>query len=454
MKKPNILFLMTDQQRWDCVGANGNKLIQTPHLDALARDSVNFSHSFASAMACVPSRACIMTGQHVTAHGVRSTAGTQWLQPGTPTLPGVFRDHGYHTVSVGKTHFKPWHSLWGFERRVAVESKYDISQGKDEYRVVLRELGLSDKTVGHHTPGFGAAFKSMASSELPPDYYIDSYIGRRGVETLNEVTEDGHPFFLAVSFCGPHDPFDPPPPYSEMYDHEKMPTGLFREGELECLPEEILSKVRDMGKEHLDLTRVPLEKRKEIAAHYYGNISLIDDWVGRLIDGLKQKGLYQDTLIVFTSDHGEYLGDHSLYYKGFFPCDSDTRVPLIIKAPGFSPGICPELVGNVSLMPTLLDLCGLPIPDTVQGRSVKKIMKGSEPGDEAVVTFSEQGPAWRIRTKEWAYVYREGHGHDQLYNLADDPHELENLAENSDQSEQRHCMLRLLFKHLAISSSS
>lgn len=452
MSQPNILFILTDQQRWDCVGANGNDVIRTPNLDALAHDGTNFSNSFVNAMACVPSRACIMSGQHVPVHGVRKTGAggekDQWLRPETPTLPGTFSANGYHSIGVGKMHFSPWYTLSGFDRRVIVESKYNVVK-PDEYRVVLRELGLADKTIGHHTPGFGAEYKSMPTTELPAEYHIDNYIGRRGVETLREVTAMNKPFLLAVSFCGPHDPYDPPPPYDTMYRHEDMPLGHWREGELDCLSNDELHRVKDMGMEHLDLTAVPEAKKREIAAHYYGNVSLIDHWVGQLVDELKSHGLYEETIIVFTSDHGEYLGDHNVYFKGYFPCDSDTRVPLILKAPAIDPGTtCEALTGNVNLMPTLLELADLPVPRSVQGRSLLPALRGDDFGDEAVLTFSERGPAWRLRTREWAYVFREGEGIDQLYNLDDDPHELRNLASDPAWADVRYTMQRLLIESL------
>lgn len=441
-RKPNVLFIMTDQQRWDCVGANRNPIIRTPNLDALAADGVNFSNSFTNAIACVPSRAGLMSGQYVHTHGVRDTGGTRWLHPETPTLPGCFSAQGYHTVGVGKMHFKPWYVLGGFDRRVICDGQYDPSQGEDEYRVVLREKGLLDKGIGHHTPHFGKEYKSIPTTELPPEYYMDNYIGRRGVQTLNKIAISHQPFFLAVSFVGPHDPYDPPPPYCQMYDHAQMPTGYAREGELDILPEHVLKGVTDMGKEHLNLTAVPEAKKREITAHYYGNITLIDDWVGKLMDTLKQRGLYDDTIIVFTSDHGEYLGDHNLYYKGYFPCDSDCKVPLILKAPGLPTGLCDALTGNVDVMPTLLDCAGLATPDTVQGRSLLPVIRNEAAGDEAIATYSERGPARRLRTREWAWVSRDGEGHEQLYYLPDDPHELNNLADAKPQIIKKLQMLQ------------
>ena len=429
------------------MAANGNPLIRTPNLDALARDGVSFAHSYVNAVACMPSRACLMSGQHANAHGVLRTCRGPWLQPSTPTLPGCFSAAGYQTVGVGKMHFQPWHVLGGFDRRVFTESKYDGTGGQDEYRQTLKALGLHNKNIGHHTPGFGKAFKTMPTTELPPDLHIDAFIGRRGAETLEQLAGRGGPFFLMVSFCGPHEPWDPPPPYDTMYDLGAMPTGWSRKGELDILPARVLKGITDMGIEHLNLTAVPDAKKREITAYYYGNVTLIDHWVGRILDALKRRGLYDDTVIVFTSDHGEYLGDHNTYYKADFPCDSDCRVPLILKAPGARPGARPErIVGNVDIMPALLDLAGIRVPESCQGRNLLTAEPGSTPESECAITYSESGPSYRVRTRDWAYVRWAGGSPETLYHVAEDPHELNNLAGDTALAEQKRFMRDLLFR--------
>ena len=442
--KRNVLLIMTDEQRWDCVGANGNALIRTPHLDSLARDGISFRHSYTCAMACVPSRASLMSGQYVHAHGVTSTnTDARWLNPDLPTLPGCFSADGYNAVGVGKMHFSPWYTMGGFQRRVFIENP---DEPEDSYHQALEEAGLHRKFIGHHTPGFGKAFKSMPSSELTPDYHIDGYTGKRGLENLEQLIHKPEPFFLMVSFTGPHEPLDPPAPYDTMYDQASMPVGPYREGELDCLPAHVMKDITDMGIEHLNLTTISDAKKREMTAYYYAKITMIDDYIGKLLDTLKAHNLYDDTVILFTSDHGEYLGDHNIYYKTYFPCDSDCRVPFILKAPGIQAGAPKEaLVGNVDIMPTLLDAAGLDIPVTCQGVSVMPVARG-EMTDlrDCIITYSETGPAYRLRTKEWAYVYRDGEGHDQMYNLADDPHELNNLAQHPHYAQAADRMRRRL----------
>lgn len=432
---------MTDQQRWDCIGANGNSIIKTPNLDSLAQDGVNFTHHFCSAAACVPSRACLMSGQHVHVHGVDSTSRNKWLTEDLPTLPGCFTAAGYNTAGVGKMHFTPWNLPGGFERRVVVDG---ISEEED-YARMLKEKGLWGKQIGHHTPGFGAAFKSMPTTELSAEDHVDGFVGRRGVEELESLLKREEPFLLAVSFVGPHEPLDPPHPYDRMYDPSQMTVGPWREGELDILPEHVYRGIVDMGIEHLNLTAVPDAKKREMMAYYYAKCSMIDDWVGRLIETLRRKGQYDDTIIVYTSDHGEYLGDHNIYYKAYFPCDSDCRIPLIIKAAGQESGsVSDRLSGNVDLMPTLLELAGIPVPDTCQGSNCLSPADETGSDRDCAVTYSETGPAYRLRTREWAYVYRPGGEHDQLYHVAEDRHELNNLSANPEFKEQRDFMRQRL----------
>lgn len=431
--KPNVIFIMTDQQRRDCLGVNGNAILKTPNLDSIADDGVNFTGSFTSAIACVPSRACIMSGQYPHVNGVQTTAGGNWLRPETPTLPGAFSAQGYRSVGVGKMHFSPWTNLSGFDERVIIESKY--MEEDDEYRLYLKEKGIFHKRIGHHSPDFGKEYKCIPTTELSPDDHIDGYIGRKGVSKLNELLDAGKPFFINVSFCGPHDPFDPPAEYAKLYPPEKMQTGKFREGELDVLPPEMLRRITSMGKEKLDLTKIPEAKKREIISFYYANITFIDEWVGKIVDLLKARGEYENTVIAFTSDHGEYLTDHNILFKSYFPCDSDCAVPLFIK-PHSSCGKwmnrCDRLVDNASIMPTLLDIAGLEIPASCQGKSLKSLIIGSDdsPGyDDFVVTYAEGCPAWRVRTRTHAFVYRHEENSCQLYDLRNDPHELHNLIQ-------------------------
>jgi choline-sulfatase len=161
------------------------------------------------------------------------------------------------------------------------------------------------------------------------------------------------------------------------------------------------------------------------------------------VQTLKEANAYDDTVILFTSDHGDYLGDHALCYKGTFPCDADTRVPLVFKCPGLASSRCDQLIGNVDVMPTLLAAAGVEVPTTCQGFDLRPYLANGKAPRNEIVIYNEPGPTYRLRTAEWAYVFRPG-GRDQLYHLSDDPHELNNLADRPAQASQLRLMQRRL----------
>lgn len=421
MKQPNILFITTDQQRWDCVHANGNDIIRTPAMDRLAAEGARFTHSYTSAAACVPSRATWITGQYPHTHGATDTSGRHFLPPGTPTLMSLLSAAGYHTVGVGKMHFFPWNELWGFDLRVTGEGYED-----DDYSRMLKEKGLFGQQVGHHTPGFGDACKAVPSP-LHEDDQLDGWVGKRGVDMLRERAQD--PFFLWVSFNGPHEPWDPPAPYDRLYRPEDMPPRRAAHDEFARIPPSIRPAAADMGIEHIDLTAIDDGFLARIKALYYGKISHIDRWVGVLLRVLDEKGLAENTLVVFTSDHGELLGDHRLFYKCYLPCEADMRVPLLIRWPQrFKSGICNAFTGSVNLMPTLLDAAGVSIPSSCQGESLLPLLEGKQAGGpEYVVSYAEPG-RYRIRDRRYAYTRYPDQTMDTLYDLERDPWELDNLC--------------------------
>ena len=355
--KPNIVMITPDQLRFDCLHCYGNPVIKTPNLDRLADEGVRFEYAYAQNPVCQPSRASIMTGRYIHEHGVvRNVAG---LPLHEKTLMHYLSQNGYLTAAVGKMHMYPKYGPFGF--------KYlDLTEGKgganDNYRLYLKNKGLegmNTRAKGEKLP-FG-----VYTNALPAEDYIDSYIGRKAVKFIYE--NKVRPFFLWVGFCGPHLPFDPPEPYDKLYSPEEVPLPPKFPGDLENKP-----MVRHMV-DWYDLDKLEEKILRRIVAYYYGNITLIDEWIGKILQALEKTGSLENTFILFTTDHGELLGDHGLLWK----CDetmydSNVRVPFIIYFPQKFEGrrVVKEFVESVDIMPTSLELAGIEIPYTLQGRSL------------------------------------------------------------------------------------
>lgn len=425
-ERPNILMFFTDHQRHDAMGCAGNPIIKTPAMDSLAAEGARFNHHYVCGVACMPSRASLWTGQYVHQHGIARTDWKTWLRPEVPTIPSLLTDAGYRTVAVGKMHFAPIQMLGGFQERVIIEAKY--SDGTDDYRQALRERGLFGQHIGHHTPGFGKAYKAM-KSPLPEESYIDGYIGRRGLEAIENIPE---PFFLVVSFCGPHDPYDPPEPYAGMYDQAAIPPPNAREGEIESFPKVIRDEALDCGCEHLNFTRMTRSDVARVQAYYYGMVTHIDACVGRILGALDQRRLSDRTLVMHSCDHGDYIGNHGLIFKHGPGCDDETRVPLLMRWPGtIQAGQVNEaLTQNIDVMPTLLEAAGVAPPDACAGQCLLPLLKGqADPRTfrESVVTHLEgRGICYRDRHMKYTRFPRDEF--DVLYDLDADPRELRNLC--------------------------
>lgn len=326
MDKPNILLITTDQQRWDALGANGNAKIKTPALDRLAKEGSNYPNSYCAAAACRPSRACILTGVLPDKHGIISTfADKEWQWNDIKTLPQMLNENDYDTVGVGKMHFSPAKNPCGFKNRVFIESKYNSN---DDYSEYMKLNGLENEFVGHHRSDFCKMNKAIQSN-FDEKFHIDSYIGDRGLEENKECSKNSNPYFMWLSFCGPHDPYDPPDTYASMYNPEDMDKPKRLKNELDTLPPIVKERATEVGKEKMNLHGISDQEHQRIRSLYYGNVSLIDHKIGQIIDYLEKTNELDNTMIIFTSDHGDCLGDHDVMWKTMVPSDADMKVPLL-----------------------------------------------------------------------------------------------------------------------------
>ena len=481
-REPNVLWIMADQHRADCLGCMGHPTAQTPNLDRLARDGVVFENAFCQSPACMASRASLLTGRYPASVRVR---GMGILPPQETTFPEVLRRHGYRTGAFGKVHLTPeqytlrqlnsdvpildWRRFaaeavippfpddpvkenYGFETHVGCE---DILQGR--FRAWLRERSpeiLEKKPQRPCQEGPG----DLWVSPYPSPFHQSSFIASEA-EAYILSQKGGAPWFTFCSFVAPHHPFEAPADQIARYQEADVPLPRRKGG---TDPSSVPPFMHDWKPAAIDETsHYPEATLRRIVWHYLASISLIDDGVGRLLSALARTGQTDNTIVVFTADHGEHLGNHGLLRKTSVHFDETLRVPLIISAPGGAAGRRVKgLVELTDLHPTLLGLLGLPINPGVQGIDWSpRLRDGSEIGRDDIYadmfdlspqkfgTFTgPYGAVQTLRTPQWKLnLYpTAGPQYGQLFDLANDPDESRNLyADKGCQAMREELLWRL-----------
>ena len=424
----NLLFITTDQQRWDSLPCYGLDFMRTPHLDRLAREGVVFERAYTPAPLCVPMRAAMMSGLWPSTSG--AMGNSHWLAPSIPVWPEQVTSFGpiaggRKTAAIGKMHFHPWDARNGFLERISAEDKRHTYL-PDDYSKFLLANGLRQ---WHPTekPGY---FEHLQASVTPAAkrFHVDGFVGDRAAEWLSANAAAG-PFAAWVSFPGPHDPYDPPEEMASMYYDAPIPEPVGRPDELATKPR--AQRRRNRGsmqsvQYQIDPSEATPAHIRRWRAHYYANISLIDEGIGKILASLEGAGVLDDTLIVFTSDHGDALGDHGLAYKSFY-YESMAHVPLIVRGPGVVSGErCQSLVSTLDLVPLYYRACGVEAPPFLQGADISPALADPAATVRDVV-FSENLGSTMVFDGRWKCV-QYADGDLELYDLSDDPHELSNLA--------------------------
>ncbi len=504
----NLLLITSDQQQWFTLGVN-NPQIKTPNLDRLAAMGTNFTRAYCPNPTCTPTRASIITGMYPSAHGA-FTLGTK-LAEHHLTVGDVLRDAGYDTVLVGKAHFQPlfssdeslsvesyprlrdldfWrrfndtHTPWyGFDHVELTRNHADEGHVGQHYAIWMEENGLpdwrkyfqlrgdgirdshDDATLAPADEGDqGHGWRTDMTWKLPEEFHYTAWTGQRTNDAISRAHERGHPFFVWSSYHDPHPPYCVPEPWASMYRPEDMKVGRYVDGEFDDMP-----PVYRMTREHspdfesfnLDgkgnhgyasHARVSEQDLQEAQACYFGMISFMDHWIGRTLDHLEDLGLLDNTMIVFTSDHGHFLGEHGLIAKGPFHYEEVIRVPLLATWPGHIPaGVESSAIQSlVDLAPTFLAAAGLGTPRAMQGLAQADAWSGraEPPRDHAIVeNHHNASDAVHLRTlvtdRHKLTVYR-GRDWGELFDLAQDPSELCNLYEHEGSQGLRADMLNRL----------
>ncbi|MEX2558155.1 MAG: sulfatase-like hydrolase/transferase [Actinomycetota bacterium] len=503
-KRPNILLITTDQQRYDSLGCNGNTVCRTPSIDSLAAAGIRYERAHVQNVLCMPSRATIVTGQYPGTHGVWNNGVC--LPRESPSVAHVLKDAGYATSHIGKMHFETTRPVFsehlrGVGERPVMTTQFVDIDGEQIMWIVPTGEDLHGPhrgfdfiehcnhfVSGHHAlwvrdqigpkemnrvlvetmrafrDGFGGDTGALQSvySMLPAELHASTWVVDRTIAWLDEIGSET-PFFSWVSFDDPHHPFNPPAGYGRRYDWREMTLPNARRATREAIAAELAGKPWQYGAywrgeygSHegslggftpMDLTD---DQVREMIALTYGMVELIDDNIERLLAHLVARGLDADTHVFFTTDHGELLGDHGLILKGPFHLDGLVRAPLIWRDPHSIRGVVTDPVGLLDLAPTFCSVAGVPIPGWMDG-AVLPVADGTR---ERVLTQydSQVTPELVLRS-----MYRDGWfvtaypkmgGVGELYDMREDPHQVVNRWEDPARRALRDELVRDLAEHV------
>jgi arylsulfatase A-like enzyme len=454
---PNILFLVCDEYRHDCLGVEGHPIVKTPNFDKLANDGVRLRQAYVAAPVCSPSRATLFTGRYPQVHGV--TTNNMAFAPGEVVLPELLRKQGYTTGIVGKLHLQD-HAAW-FDY-----DQIDTEGSSAEYRAFLAAKGKSIKGSANSAAVEGSLFKKdqtplrVGTSVLPEELFPETWEADQAINFIHQQKGKDKPFFLYVSMLKPHSEFVVPAPFDKIYPGKELLAPASFQPNIKLPSNFTTNSDDDGGKANAKDEGAPADKDaktagkgakdgkraarreggpgspertfisdpdilKEATGHYYGAVTMVDKQMGRVLAAIDESGLRDDTIVVFTSDHGNMLGEHNRMFKGVM-YESSARVPMLYRGPGIKAGkVSEEVLDNSTVMPTLLDLAGFAIPKGVQGQSIAPLLRGDAPGPGVAYSYLSDK---MVRKGDWKLIIPLNHsrGGPELYNVVKDPNEQNN----------------------------
>ena len=433
--KLNFLFINTDQQRFDSLGCDGSSVARTPHLDRLAAEGVRFDRCYTANPVCMPARASWFTGQYPSHHGCWQNGVP--LDPASDMIHTRLNAAGYHTALIGKIHLdniwmrKEKHPSYGFQQLLECEGD---PYCKDEYFQWLERHGLYDSYMKQFKAG---GHKERYIRDIPLEFHQNTWVTNHVDDYFKARRADGQPFFLSVGFFDPHHPFDPVEPYASMFDPAAMPPPITGDSDDLMTP-----YAKERRPAYAAICADPARIGAVIAASH-AMVAHLDVAVGRILAALRSYGLEDSTVVIFTSDHGELLGDHGLLHKGPFFFDSSIRVPMIWRFPAAwnLRGVDDGFASSVDIAPTVTELAGIRGPVRMQGRPLAgkdRTWRKVPPPDAALTewrgerlnegTAAPVDPAVRcLTTADWKFVHYQGKDFGELYDRRNDPCEIRNL---------------------------
>ncbi|MFP4054682.1 MAG: sulfatase [Phycisphaerae bacterium] len=487
-RRPNILLITSDQQHYSTLGVVNPK-IKTPALDRLCKHGTRFDRAYCPNPTCTPTRASILTGMYPSQHGAWSL-GTKLMED-VPTLGDMLGTAGYYTALVGKAHFQPlasepgyesiecqptlrdldfWRRFqgpwYGFQQVETARMHGNESHVGQHYAIWMEEKGLTNwrdyfqpwppKKDDDGKPYYE---KGQLHWDLPEEYHYSVWTAERTIEHVGRAVEADQPFFAWASFHDPHPPYTVPEPWASMYDPADMEPGRFTEGEHDANPPHFAealkpdAKMRDIfppsdgaihgGHSHAH----DVEQLKKNMAIYYGMTSFMDAQIGRILDRLEELGQADNTIIVFTTDHGHFLGQHGLTAKAIHHYEDLLRVPFIVKWPGHTPAaaVSDSIQNLVDLAPTFLAAAGLDVSGSMTGVDQRNAWAGGEPAREWSVTENHHGnDVCHLRTyvnQRYKITVYKKWDDGELFDLQEDPGEVRNLWHDPDSRELKAALL-------------
>ena len=438
-KRPNILLIVIDQQRGDCLGVEGHPVLQTPNIDFLAASGVRFRRGYSEVPSCIPARHVLMSGQSPDEVGMIGFYYRNDRCEWTPnaTLAESLGDAGYETRMVGKLHLQPQRRRYGFD---SMELADGVSGENNDYVDWLIERGAQP----HELPGtLGIGSCSWVGRPNPSgeDHSFAYWAATRAIDFLKK-RDPTVPFFLNLSFFEPHPPLVPPEYLYDRYD--RLDLGRPFVGDwVDPIGEPTRGLNPEGGEQRLNLDPLTMHYCRSA---YYALINNVDMQIGRVITTLGRAGL-ENTLIMFVSDHGEMLGDHHLFGK-CEPFEGSARIPFLIRPPGSTRhdmqsdsahrAVLDSPVGLQDVMPTLLDAAGAEIPESCTGQSLMPLIRGEKPnwrdalhGEHNGYRSYDEGFHYLV-DERWKYIWRSQTGTEHLFDLHSDPNELRDLSASSD----------------------
>ena len=472
-RRPNILLITSDQQHFDTLGV-ANPRIKTPQLDRLCHEGTRFDRAYCANPVCSPSRSTIITGMYPSLHGCW-TIGVK-LPEDVPTVGDTFQQNGYDSTLIGKAHFQPLNSqpgsesleshptlrdldfwrnfhgpFYGFNHLETNRNHADEYHAGQHYAIWMEEKGLKNwrdyfqdwppkpTNVKHYWEA-GRQF----AWDLPPEFHYTTWVAERSIARIEQNAREDKPFFLWSSFADPHPPYLVPQPWASMYNPADMKPGDLSPGEIEHWPTHLELTQQDSPDyssfaetqwpnhgfhTHL-VDRAHLQRQMAI---YYGMISFMDQQIGRILDALDRTGQADNTLIVFTTDHGHFLGQHGLIAKGAFHFEDLLKLPFIVRFPERVPAnrSNQSLQSLVDLAPTFLSAAGIEVPGIMQGVNQLPVWQGQSDSarDCVIVENRHQPTSVHLRTyvnNRYKLTLYRNRPWGELYDLQDDPHERHN----------------------------